>query len=157
MPRRKDFLAGSAIMVVALIGFYNALDIKSFGNDPVGPGTLPKIVSVILVFLSFALIVKSFSTAAGPRVEAEKQDVIRVLAASGVLFLYVILFKVVGYLFSTIIISVILLRIFNNKMNIKIISSSILFSGLIYLIFVTLMGTYVAPSLLFQILRTHGN
>ncbi len=60
LPLRQDFLGGAAMIGVAVLAYSLARDLPFVAHGAVGPGMMPKILSVFLAILGLLLLVGSY-------------------------------------------------------------------------------------------------
>jgi putative tricarboxylic transport membrane protein len=151
-----DIVIGLTLSVLAVFTFLWAGTIQSFGDDPLGARALPRIVSGLIFILSFILFTNGIVAA---RSEKPKISEIRIPAGFlrivmplwALLFVYMILFVNLGYLLSTILISIPVLILFGNRNYFSILSISIISGIIYYIIFIKLFGMFDAPGRLFSL------
>ena len=132
-----------SISFLILSGIYLAaslsLPVGKVGKP--GPGMVPVGIGIILTVLCLLHVIEVFFFEKNRGVQKEeggvltRADVLRVIGVVSVLIVYMILFPVLGYTLSTIILMVAVLRLLQMHGWLRIVLISILTSGCSYYIF----------------------
>ncbi len=142
-----DAVCGLLLAMLSLSVFFMSDSIQTFGDDPLGPRALPKIVAIAIFFLSLVLMATSVRLlhrggVAFGNIRIPQSFIRIVLPLWVLLFVYNILFGWFGYLVSTILITVPVLFTFGNRGTFKLAIISIATGILYYLIFIVGFGMY---------------
>ncbi|MDO4305463.1 MAG: tripartite tricarboxylate transporter TctB family protein [Eubacteriales bacterium] len=146
MKKYKEVISGTIIFIFAAVYFGIGLTIPEFNDGFISSDFMPKLYGIILMALS---AVQIFMGAKGLKNEGEDQKeggsflVPEVVITFVFLVLYVALLNVLGFLFSTILFLLGMVTLFTPKEKrniIKIVLISVVFSVVVYLIFVKGFG-----------------
>ncbi len=103
--RKEYFIMFAIIGVLGAVDLIASFQIPAGGNLGLGADFMPKIVSVILLCCAFGFLIQALRTPkAEPAVKKEKRDpvpAIRFCIAFGMLILYTVLLKPVGFVIMT--------------------------------------------------------
>lgn len=98
---KRNFLSGILFFILAGIVFADSARLEII---PIGPGTFPMVLSLLLIALSIVLILKSFSKTSRDKLEISwpSGEGIRTLGFVGLTTaLYIFLMNPLGYVLST--------------------------------------------------------
>ncbi|MFJ5769907.1 tripartite tricarboxylate transporter TctB family protein [Psychrobacillus sp. NPDC093180] len=132
------------IVILAVVFFFTAMEFSSLQpNEPINPATFPQIISVLLIIMS---IISFFTTLRQKDIKVELVNFRYIVYTIIGLFLFVILWELLGYFYILmLILFAILFYIYDDSKQVKrkLLSSIILagiVSTIIYLLFADLLG-----------------
>lgn len=143
-------LGGYIAVFLGLLSLYEAKRLYAYSHDFVtGDHAFPGLIGVLLILLGFSLIFERMIE--NKKIEFPAGKTLIVLITSVVLlFLYCLLITFVGYVISTLVISIGLIRIIGNYRWIFSILTGGVITAVLYFIFIVLLKTPL-PSGIFGI------
>lgn len=103
--KKESFIIFLILGVIGAMAFYSAMHIPSGGSLGRGADFMPKIISVLLLVCALGFLVESLLAPATEKTERRKKDwtpLLRFCIALGMLILYVVLLKPVGFIVTTV-------------------------------------------------------
>lgn len=122
------------LFFISFIGYYLARSFESgfMSDNGLGASFFPKVVCLILGILSLFMFIKSFKNNGGYKFGRDNKNTFIVM---GLCIGYLFLMEKIGYLISTIIFSLSIIRILERKKILIGVGFSIMFSASIYYLF----------------------
>ncbi len=137
--KAADFIIGCAMMLVSII-FYAAASKMPDSVRGIGPGDYPKFVCVLLFILGLVQTLRIVLTAKGvPLVDVKSINrvfLLRVLIQFIALALYYFFMRIIGFPIASILFCYGSMMLFGYKKKVKALIISVVFSLLIYYLFV---------------------
>ena len=143
--KNRDLIGALFWIVFGAIFAVGACEYKLFKSGIPGPGFLPFMVAVCLIVLSVDVLTRTFSkangegdTAVGGRIFPEKNSLRRLSSALLSLFFYAVCLKYLGYILTTFLFMIVVLKSIEPvKWKITLIFSALI-TGLSYALFTIL-------------------
>lgn len=133
-----NYMYGTFMILLAAIAFYVSGTFVNIGGYDIGPAAYPRVVSIIIVLLSAALIV---STVIDKRLSGKLADLFNQREFTKVIFslvLFVFYFfsmKYLGFFVATLLFMIVSLWLLKVQSWLKILAMSILFTSIVFFIF----------------------
>nr|WP_263327414.1 tripartite tricarboxylate transporter TctB family protein [Neobacillus sp. Marseille-Q6967] len=134
-------VGGAVTVIFGLMSLYEAKRMYPYSKDFVtGDHAMPGVIGILLILLGMGLI--SEKVIENKKVDFPAGKTLMILISSiGVLFLYCLLIMLVGYVISTFIISILLIRIIGNYRWIFSMVTGAIITAVLYFIFIVLLKT----------------
>lgn len=130
-----DRIAGGVLAIMAVAAWWYAATFVTGFMQPVGPGVFPRLISVPLVILSIYLLIRPGVNQRWPQHAA----MLRQLALVVLLTAYAACLEPLGFLLSTLIVTVVLTRLFGANWKQALISG-VLLTVALYVLFDIALG-----------------
>ena len=127
--RLPNLIIGIVIVLVGIFFIANTLDFPDLKLEPIGPAFMPRLYSILLIFLGLILVIKAL------REREEKasteSNIKYALLSMLIVIVYVLLIPLVGFYISTFIFTIVFL--YFSKVRSKIILISIPTGAIVFI------------------------
>lgn len=133
----SNTVIGVIFMAISVLMIFQIKNLpQDVGLSMSGPGFFPKIITVVIILTSVALIIQDLtSTKMSFNVTLAKEDGVRVLKLILISILYIFLIKKFGYIITTALLLASSIFLFNYRKSVPIVTLSIIFPIAISLLF----------------------
>ena len=158
---RSEMIVGLIILTIGAFFLWSAEDIPVSGEDDFGARSLPRAISVLVVFFGVIWTGLHFfkwrqqSEPTQPNAQ-NKYLVSRIIPLMLSSFIYAALFQWFGYLVSTFLILIPVLWIYGNTSIRKLLKISVIATSIYYIIFIKFMGVFDAGGSVINIYELLG-
>jgi putative tricarboxylic transport membrane protein len=137
---RRDLISGIFWMGFGAVFAIGGLQQGLVRMGIPGPGSMPFIVGLILIGLSFIVFFQAFSSKSVPeeKIFPQQSSLPKLILALISLFIYGFLLKPIGFVLTTFIFLIFVLRLIGHERWIAVVSFSLLTAILSYLLFTAL-------------------
>lgn len=165
----SNIIIGIILLISSAFYYYSTMDFPPPSNtENLGPAFFPTILAVLLAFLALLLILNSFlfRGASGKEkggaviqgAERSEEDssgtdeisYTFLFGTMGLSFLYVALISTLGFLISTFLFLIILIRFLGYEKWVNNLTSSFVLTAVLYLLFATALGVSLPAGILFS-------
>lgn len=141
IEKRTAYLSIGAIGVLLAASYLGAALQVPFGQlDQPGPGTFPVVVGVVLLIASILTMWEGWHAESRLRVDVPPSaDLRRVGGAVALLFGFLIAMPILGYVISSGLFCILMMRILSNLNWARIVVYSLVMCGALYILFIQLL------------------
>ncbi len=135
--KRRDLISGIFWIVFGVIFTVGGLQQGLVRQGIPGPGSLPFVIGLILIGLASVLFIQALLSPASPKMKFFPRDdsLFRLVLALLALFIYAFFLKPTGFLLTTFVFLVFVLRWLGREKWVSVVSFSLLTAVLSYLLF----------------------
>lgn len=134
-----DLILGLVSIAVSVIVFVVSFNYDNYMYDVVGGGGFPKMLAVIIILCSLAIIGQYLSQKKGQVKKPDKGDTRAAVSLVLGVLVYILVLEHVGYLVTTVLLVAFLLWIQGERNKKTLITSTAVICGLLYAIFVLVL------------------
>ncbi len=149
--KAADLLIGIAVVIVSIIFFVAAWGMPDQARG-IGPGDYPMFVSALLFILGMTQVIKTLLISGIALIDfrnMNKRYICRALIMAGATLLYYLLLDIIGFPIITPIYLFLSMMFFGYKNKVKAAVISIVFSTLVYLLFVKVFMVLLPDGIFF--------
>ena len=152
---KRGLVEGGVLLVAGLVGMTDAVRLIVYKNpksieDLTGPGRYLFVISCLITVVAVLYLISQYRERPPLVVAANKESRRKVISTVLVLALYIALIDIVGYVWSTPIFFVLILRVFGFKSWVSTVVLSLAMSIVYYVIFVRLFEMPFPHGLVFN-------
>lgn len=144
--KARDLWVGVGVILVGAAFLYETMRIDDAADEVTGPMLAPFGVSILIILLGGIQVIlgaiASRSTVDEPVNDAGTFKPLRLAAVVGGGIGFVILFPIVGYMFSTLVTLVFMMLLFGNRMGARFAGIAVIGAVFYQIVFIELMGVH---------------
>jgi len=137
-----DNIGGVTAIILGALSIYESLRLYPYSNKILtGDHTFPGLIGVLLVISGVTLILKRNKKEENEQTLPKGRIAYMMLGAIGILLIYCLIIDFIGYFFSTLLAFIFLIKLIGNYRWIFSIFISLIFTTVLYLLFIVLLKT----------------